>query len=228
MTFTVFDIIIFIILTIYSVIGVYKGLVKSLLSFFAFIAAIISAYFLFPLIEQLLIEYFLLSNEMAISILASIVAYFPCLIVANFISAKLYTIIKGLVNNLADRVLGLLAGFMKGGLVCLALFIFTATITTGNYIQADTLYDITRDATNDKYPNWLRNSYTCSYLDKFSRNVILLFSEDSLRSIKLPTIPTVKESIELDKNPQSNKDSIIVNEPMVDEELAKELKEMIK
>ena len=185
MSFTIFDIIILSILTASSLLGVYRGFIKVSVGFIAFILSLVLSYYLYPYAEDFLSKH--LENEMILVILSGTISYILSLVVCGFFSSKLIGLLQNIGNGVTDRFLGLVIGFIRGGVICLVLFVVTAIIATKSYLQAHNLKQVLEATHIDNYPCWLKESMSTPYLNSAAKTIIKLLPNNYLEDIALPT-----------------------------------------
>ena len=182
--FTWFDIIILTIITISSIMGGYKGIVKLIISLFGFIASIILTLYLYPYANKIITEY--ITNQVSVVIISGAGAYITSLIICNVLTSKLLLISSFISGGVIDKFLGLVAGILRGVVICLLIFVILAIFFSGSYLQAKTLEDVAQNTTINKYPEWLKDSESTVYLDNLIQYLIKILPNDTLKSIELP------------------------------------------
>lgn len=191
MTLTTFDMIIVAIIFLSSAIACYKGFIKFSISFITFLTSILTSYLLYPIVLGFFEKYF--SNEVGLVILSGTISYLISLIFFSFVSSKLKEMVNGVSGGFVDRILGLLAGFIRGSVVSIILFVVVAVFSSGSYIVAKTAQDIVVETTRDKYPVWLKESLTMESLDKSSRSILMMIDTKTLSSITLEKSAIIDE-----------------------------------
>ena len=185
MSFTVFDIIVLSILTASSLLGVCRGFISVTVGFVALILSLVSSYYLYPYVEDFLSKH--LENEMVLVILSGAISYILSLAICGFFSSKFTCLLQNIGGGVTDRFLGLIIGFVRGGVICSVLFAVTAVVTSKSYLKAHNLKQ-TLEATHvDKCPCWLKESITTQYLNSACKAVIRWLPSSYLEDISLPT-----------------------------------------
>lgn len=82
-----------------------------------------------------------------------------------------------------------------------------------------------QNTTIDKYPKWLKESVTTSYLDNLSKNLIRTLPQDSLESIKLPKKLKIIDTTNVLEKSQSQESPNKVKQ--LPEDLMQELDEVL-
>lgn len=182
--FTIFDITIFVIVTVSAMSGLHKGLVNLTINLLGFIASIILAILLFPYIKLVLIGN--VENELLISILSGIIAYIFSLFVLTIITSKVSYLLKGISRGFFDRIFGLIAGALRGIIISVIIFAMLAVFVSGTYLKANNAEELLTELDEEKYPIWLVDSKTTDYLQNLLKRSVSVFPEDILKSIKLP------------------------------------------
>ncbi len=229
MNFTLFDLIILTIITICSMAGMLRGLLKLTISMVGFLVSIIVTYLIYPFVQKFLVEFFLLNNEVIIVILTTIIAYISSSIMVHFVTSKILILIGSISGGFIDRLLGLVAGFILGSIISLVLFIIIMIFASGSYIKAETANDILiTQVSEDKHPEWFKRSLTVKYLDNAGKKIIRLVPEDALKSIKLPKETKVNNSMdELTKTVREKKESSEADSHIKNEDLERELDDLL-
>jgi len=225
--FTIFDIIIIAVIAISAIFGLYGGLIRLSINLIGFLLSIIVAFYLYPFARDILANH--LKNEVIMVILAGISAYVISLISFSFLINKVMLIVSDLSGGIIDRFLGLLAGLIRGAVIDLILFLIIAVFTSGSYLTANTMHDIFQETKMDKYPEWLKKSITTEYLDSTTRNIVLMFSEESLKSIELPKKKNINDTLDIMKEKRKlDKEQNIEEDAISNKDLEDELDEMLK
>ena len=226
--FSIFDIIILTIITISSIFAMYRGLIIFSINLLGFILSIISAFYLYPFIVDVFTRY--CSHEVILVISAGVLSYIMSLIFFSFLMNYVKLMVATIRGGILDRFLGLFAGFVRGVTICVILFVMIAIFTAGSYIKADNLYDISKETKIESYPAWLTKSLTTKYLDSISRNILSLFSEESLKSIELPSIKNTQDALDVikDTNMPKQEQNNYKKEEIHNKNLEEELDEMLK
>lgn len=184
MIFTLFDIVILTIIGISSLFGLYKGMINITINMLGFIASIIVAIILYPYALVIFSGY--IDNDLVTSIISGVSSYIVSLIFFTFLTFKIALLFKELSRGPFDRLLGLILGFLRGGLFALILFSIIAIFTSGTYSEADVSEDIVLNLSSDKYPDWLKNSSTTPYMERTLKNIIKMIPQEVLHSINIP------------------------------------------
>lgn len=221
--FTWFDITILAIITASSMLGAYGGLVKLTISLLGFIFSIIFAYYLSPYVTEIITQYFI--NNIALVITSGVISYIMSLILCSFLTRKFLLMISVISGGIIDRTLGLVVGMLRGTIICLFIFLVLTIFFSGSYLQAKTLKDVIQNTTIDKYPEWLKESMTTTYLDNLKKNLIKTLPQNSLESIKLPIKSEIVDTTNVLKESQSTESPNKVEE--LPEVLKQELDEVL-
>ncbi|XVN43318.1 MAG: CvpA family protein [Candidatus Rickettsia vulgarisii] len=182
--FTWFDTLIFTIITTSTMFGAYSGIMRLIIGSLGFIFSIIVTYYLYPHISVMITEH--VSNYIMLTIASVIAAYIISLIICNLLTNKFLSMISAITGGIIDRFLGLLAGAVRGVIICLLLFTTIAVIFSDSYLEAKTLEEVVKNTTIDKYPTWLQNSTSTPYLNSLSANLTNNLSPEFLQSVQLP------------------------------------------
>jgi membrane protein required for colicin V production len=114
------DYTIILLISVSSIYGFYRGLIKSAVSFLGWVAAIILTYKFFPSVEAILAIY---TNSKTIVIIAGnsllLVALLLCFALVNSI---IYKLVSNLNHSIVNRLLGLVFGTLRGLLIVSFMF----------------------------------------------------------------------------------------------------------
>ncbi|NRB11210.1 MAG: CvpA family protein [Rickettsiaceae bacterium] len=215
MTFTIFDIIVLIIITISSFLGGHKGLISITVGFIGFIISIIATIMLFPHTQDFLLGY--IEHELAVAIIAGIGTYIFCLIITTYLTTKISMMFND-NRGIADRILGFLAGCFRGIVLATILFVIIAILSTGSYVKAKNLEDLLMLSAK-KYPEWLKDSTTTPYLELMTKQFIMIMPSGSLKSV---TLPSSKDEDIMDIINRKKDDNIPDEVPLEGEDLMDE------
>ncbi|AFB28364.1 CvpA family protein [Rickettsia rickettsii] len=213
---TFFDITIFAIITLFSFCGLYQGIIGFATRILGFITSIMLGYFLYPYISDLIGKY--MDNEVISIIIAGVISYVIALILCVFIVYKFLAIISFMRNGFIDRFLGLLAGFAVGTTISLVLFFITMIFTSENYFKSKSLKDFVVSSKQSKYGGVLKVAVTTDYLDKLSKNIIVIIPNETLKSIEIfgnKDLNNFKNSLK--KSNDSNDDEDVFSRELQDE-----------
>ncbi|MGI4776131.1 MAG: CvpA family protein, partial [Janthinobacterium lividum] len=124
-------------------------------------------------------------DEAILSILSIIIAYVASLIISAFINSRLTSILRDVGGNSTDKFLGLLAGFIKGNVICLIIFMTIVVFSTSQYHNLRTTGKIVISDNEDKYPLWFSKSVSFKYMSSIATSLISNLPEDILSPYKL-------------------------------------------
>jgi len=185
MSFTIFDIIALTIIALSSISGLYRGFIRVVLGFAGFFLSIVGAAALTPFCKGFLAGY--ISHDVLLSLTSIIISYIFSLLVVSFTTSMLCKLLEPLtIGPIPDKLLGVIAGFVRGNIIVVILFALIAVFTTGSYIKAKSLDDIVKATDKNKYPDWLINSLTVDYFDDLTHQIIELVPKRLLQSISMP------------------------------------------
>ena len=227
MTFTIFDITILTIITVSSILGLYRGFVNIIIGLIGFIASIIVAILLYPYFKTFLLSY--ITSELIVSIGAGVSAYIASFLVFAFLVSKIIFLFSGYSCGLFDRFLGLVAGVIRGVLFSLIIFITISIFSTGSYLESKNAEELLCSLSSDKYPEWLQNSKLTKILENATKNIILMLPEDMLKNIELPNYESKSDDDEnlidsIKRTKEDDEDSLI--DSLLDEDLENSIKEL--
>lgn len=141
--------------------GMYNGFLKLSINAIAFISSVIAAYFLYPIVKELLIAY--IFNVLMLGVVSGVLSYLISLVVFSIIGAKICDWMKPLSGGVVDRVSGLIGGIIRGGAISLFIFITIAVFTSSSYVGANNIEEIIKNIDTNTYPEWLQQSLTTKY-----------------------------------------------------------------
>ena len=134
MIITLFDICIFIIVTISTLFGFYRGIIYITINFLSFVSSIFVAMFAYPYVKILLLRY--IENDLLNSILSGLISYIVSLIIFTFIASRVVMLFKGISCGFVDRFLGMIIGIFRGVVISVFLFTILAVFITKSYSGA--------------------------------------------------------------------------------------------
>lgn len=173
MIFSLFDIIILTIISIFTLLGVYKGFIKISIDLLSFAFSVMLTIITYPHIKL----YFSKSNDdIFTSILCGIVTYLILFIITNIISSKFISLLESARFNIYDRFFGIILGFVKG--IAVALIIYISIIifqaNNSNIVKFSDLSNIK----NINYPQWIKGSMTVPYLEHYLKQILKIIPEN--------------------------------------------------
>jgi membrane protein required for colicin V production len=153
LNFNLFDGIVFTILGVSALISLYRGFIREFLSLATwFGAGIVTLAFADNIIAFLENH---LSSATAAAIIGTMGTYFTVLIIFGMLSRTFVRYVRdGTEVGWVDNVMGLVFGFIKGGLIIVLMFIM------GSFIFKA-----------DGYPSWVQNAYTLPVVRDVSASV---------------------------------------------------------
>jgi len=187
--FTIFDIAVFTVVAVSTIMGLYKGLLGMAINLAGFVASIAAAIFLFPYVQIALAKH--IENELLLSILSGTISYICSLFILTSITSKIGDILSVISSGFVDRTLGAIAGLFRGLIISTVIFVLAAIFSSGAYVKAENVEEIVSNLNSEKYPDWLNDSKTTEYLEILLKELLALLPENTLQSIKLPK-PEVK------------------------------------
>lgn len=193
MMFTIFDISIFTIIAVSTVFGLYRGMINIAISLVGFIASIILAIYLFPIIHHFLLGH--VEKHAFVSIISGAFAYIFALVVTTLITTKTITLCSFMSCGGADRALGLIFGLLRGLIISVFIFALVAIISSGSYIKAENLNQIILNLDQRKYPEYLTKSKTSKFLELSLKKSITFIPQNILEYNILPKPPEIDKKI---------------------------------
>ena len=169
MTSTFLDIIIIVIISASSLLGVIYGLINVAISTIAFFGTIILAFLIFPYVEDILAIY--ITNPILISISTGVLSYLLSLLLFVILKSVSYKITKPISGGILDKLLGLIFGILRGSMIASLFMLLLISIASTKSINRDEIKNM--EFTKEDKPKWLFSSYSFDY---FSRSFKLLNS----------------------------------------------------
>jgi membrane protein required for colicin V production len=142
--FTLFDVIVCIIILLTSVISFMRGGTKDVLSLLAWVGAGATTVYFYPYLFGQMSEYF--TSTLVASLMAIVPSFIITLLIFSILSAA---IVGGVVGNslsVLDRTFGALVGFTKG-LAIVSIFHFGVTLIAGQepeWLKGGETYQLSR------------------------------------------------------------------------------------
>jgi membrane protein required for colicin V production len=183
MTFSIFDLIVFAIITVSSLLGLYRGFIYITLHLTGFVCSILLAVFLYPFAKDILGSY--ISNDLGLSIVSGASVYIISLIICTLLTSKIVSLCDGGNKSIFNRSFGLLIGFLRGLLLATIIFVIVI-LATNDAAEMEDPGEPRNYLVAPKYPKWLADSETTIYLQKVVKYIISVLPEDIVKSIKLP------------------------------------------
>lgn len=199
MHFNLFDIIILSIFVGSTLLGLYRGLVISVINIGNFILTILLTILLTPLAEEIVQEH--VRNELFTTIISVVISYLLSNFASNWASKRLKEIAEKYSLGFVDKVLGVWIGALRGYIISIALFTAIASITSSSYVGAQNYWQLFSNIDSQKYPKWLQNASLYSIMNG-SFNLVYGVSSGSfiskyLGDINMPS-HQVKKGLEND------------------------------
>lgn len=162
MGFTTIDSVILAVVLLSGVFGVWRGLVKEILSMAGWLAASVALLYGFDPLKPVLRDF--ISNSAMADLATGAILFAGTLIVVSFITHYLSKWVKGSAFGGADRSLGFLFGLARGALIVMAVF----------FVYAMAMPDA------EEYPPSLRGAFTLPYLQAGNDWVSGLLQRDNV------------------------------------------------
>lgn len=181
MTFSIFDFIVFAIIAISSLFGLYRGFIYITINLIGFVCSIALTVSLYPITKDILSAY--INNELGLSLVSGAGIYIISLIICTLLTSKIISLFNGSDKSFFNRFLGLLIGFLRGVLFVTIIFIIAVFATTDSS-ESEDLSTMLSSSNTSESPKWLANSKTTIYLQKVAKYVVSIIPEDIANSIK--------------------------------------------
>ncbi|MFV9876191.1 MAG: CvpA family protein [Rickettsiales endosymbiont of Dermacentor nuttalli] len=187
--FTVFDYIIFTIIIVSTLFALFKGFIKSCITFTAFISSLVLAYILFPYLLILVKKYII--NTSIANICTGLISYIISASLLVFISNKLLNFTESIRGGALDRSLGLTFGFTRGCIISCIIFIIIVSISKA----------FVPDSTEDHMLKNIKHSKSFLLLSKGSTSLIETLppklSIKLNKTINIKKLTTISDTIDL-------------------------------
>lgn len=180
MMFSLFDIFILTIISVFTLLGLNKGFIQVFINLLSVIISIILSVALHPHVESILSNQ--LKNDIFASILSGSVSYLFLYIILNMISSKLLALLEPIRSNFLNRFFGLVFGFIKGGVI--AIILFATIVVYMNHAQNIVKIHDLSNIKNKNYPHWIKSSMTVPYLENYLKQ-IMKFMPSQISQINL-------------------------------------------
>jgi uncharacterized membrane protein required for colicin V production len=155
-----------------SLIGMWKGGIKSLYSLFFFCFTVLLVFFLFPFLQNFGAHY--IKSILLLNLASGTVAYVAALI---FI-----LIIERLIPypdvSLLDRILGFTVGGIRGFLLSSIGFLVALVVTTESYLNAKNALQIAKAVIAAPYPQWATESLCANLCFSFVTNIFEILGQE--------------------------------------------------
>ena len=185
MTFTFFDIAIFSLISLSTLLGFFRGFFYILVDNIALVLSIAMTILLAPCLEPYLLPYF--KNELLTSIISYAVTYITLSLINSFILSKISMAFILFKIPVFDTLFGGFVGLVRGILFALIIFTISAVLSTGSYLKANNLREVFTKVNEDRYPSWLAQSVSAPYLGDMMHFTVGLISPGYLESINVPS-----------------------------------------
>lgn len=171
MHLTFFDNINIVILLLSFALGIFKGLIYTLLDLMLFVVKVLLTLWLLPYSYELLHEY--VNNSLAVNILGLIICYIFSIICVSLLSKNVKNLLSPLTGGILDRSFGGLAGIIRAILFINMIFIFSTIGNDRKNFAENSLKKIFVE----QYKNnakWLVNSYSFNMVNSLTKAMIYI------------------------------------------------------
>lgn len=175
--FTSFDTIIIVIMLVTSIIGFYKGIVYIAIKSICFCGTILSTIHLHPYLTLFFIKNYSI-NHFFNSVISIAITYILSLVFLTFLASKVTYLLQSIRYSLVDRLLGLIAGTIKGLVISLVLFSGIVIFNTNKYPTIDTNRIIKFNFKIEQCPTYITHSTAAKFLDIIIQNITLYSNQE--------------------------------------------------
>lgn len=176
-----FDAFIFGVFFLSTIIAFFRGFIRELLSFGAWIGAALITIYFFPQAEHLMHQY--VKSDKVAAGAGALIIYFIALIVISIINGIILKYVKDADVGLLDNFLGMLFGGLRGAFIVSFAFLVLAVVVPQQPPQE---------------PDWLKNSITKPYL-KIGADML----KDAAPKYMVDMEAFVKKQADHENNPQN-------------------------
>ncbi len=196
MHINLFDIIMLSVFSGAIFLGLYRGMVLSLLNIGALILTLLFTIVLIPFAEEIVKEY--TNNSLIIQIASIVVSYILSSFASNWLSKWVKEVIQKYTGGLIDRVLGMWIGAISGYIITFFTFLTLAVVSSSSYVGAKNLWQVVHNIDSKEYPNWIKNASLYPVMQSsyqiFDKLFEESFVENSLKNINIPSVKLDKSS----------------------------------
>lgn len=164
-----------------TVIAFFRGFIRELLSFGAWVGAALITIYFFPHSEQIMHQY--VKSDKVAAGAGALTVYFIALIVISIINGIIMRYVKDADVGLLDNFLGMLFGALRGAFIVSFAFLILAVVVP---------------QTPPQEPDWLKDSVTKPYL-KIGADMM----KDAAPKYMVDMEAFVKKQTDHDNNPQN-------------------------
>ncbi len=183
MKFTAIDIIILIIISSSSFLGLYKGLLNIIINIIAFVLSIFTAITLFPYIQLIIHNH--MSSELLSAIVSGVSSYIFSLLFFSIIFSKLGQFITDRYSGFLDRMMGGVFGFLRGVFIVVVIIFIIIVFYSNAYFKSNNLHDMVLNLDKAKVPKWYSESVTTYYAEDVLFMILKIIPESYLKTVKL-------------------------------------------
>lgn len=200
MHLTFFDNINIIVLLLSFTLGVFKGLISTLLDLILFIVTILLTLWLLPYSYELLHEY--VSNSIAVNVLGGIICYVFSIICVSLLSKNIKNLIKPITGGFLDRSFGGLIGLVRALLFTTIIFMLGTIANDRKNFAENSLNKIFIE----QYKNnakWLVSSYSFNMVNSLAKTFVYLLPT-SIKSKEFSDFELYKSFFGVDSEENDN------------------------
>ena len=203
--FNHFDLINITIISISILFGMYKGLIKSIVSLLSFLFLIILTYLLFFLITP----YVTFTTKPVIQDLSSaVLSFLGSLMITSIIFNKFMDFIKEIRGGSLDRLLGLIFGFFRGVATCVILLGVLVFFVAHDFTEYKNFKEFADEVDPDHFPTWITEGITYKFLLHSSQASIKLIPQNymdqifAIEFIKIDSTKNVSDTLKQKPKPK--------------------------
>lgn len=178
MSLTNFDIIIFVIIGLSTLIALFRGFVKSFISSVGWILSLIIALYFYEIFSPLFVKY--TASKSIADLLGFASVFLGAAIIIAIINGIIITLLKGSCGGILDRSCGLFFGFVRGCLLVSVMFYIMILLMPA--LSVKDRADITD---NDKLPKWAMNSESLLLLSRGANFISLVLPEHFQENLRM-------------------------------------------
>ncbi|MBP7190114.1 MAG: CvpA family protein [Rickettsiaceae bacterium] len=184
---SLFDIIVSSITLLSALTGFIRGFVYLSIGMISFLCALVSSYFVSPLVKPAIGEF--IKNQLAAGIVTGISSFLLCTIFFAVLSGQLRYGVKELRGGIIDRLCGIIAGIIRGVAISLVIFSLITIVSSNAYVGVKNLKEVAAKLDEKDYPNFLKKSKFYQLFFFLSKTIGGVLPDSLLESITMPSNP---------------------------------------
>lgn len=197
MSLTNFDIIIFIIISLSTLIALFRGFIKSFISLVGWIVSLVIALHFYEALSPIFIKY--TASKNVAGLLSFTTLFLGSSIIIAIINGIIITLLKGATGGILDRSFGLFFGLIRGCLLVSAMFYIMVIVLPELEVK-----DRDDVMNSEKLPKWAKKSESLLLLSKGAKFIEIIlpsrFQENLKKSLTEPKFDNEKNDITISED----------------------------